>query len=73
MADFSLTITIPDAKMAPLLEALRHQFGAKGDEAVPFTAAELKALYTARVVEDLRDLYRKHQVAKRDQAPLDTL
>ena len=58
MADFSLTIDVEDAKVAEFLDALRWKF----DNAAA-TPAQLKALVTANVRNDLKQVfkaYKKH-------------
>lgn len=56
MADFTVTITVPDPKVAELTAALKDYFGTKAD-GTDYSNAELKALFDAEVRRRLKTLY----------------
>jgi len=59
MADFSFTITVPDAKVPDLVEALRDYFGRKEDGS-DYSQAELKDLFAAETRRRLGVLYKEY-------------
>lgn len=59
MADFSLSITVPDAKVTEFTEALRSYFGKKPDGS-DYSLAELKALVQAETVRWLKARHKDH-------------
>jgi len=63
MADFSIPITVPDDKVADLIDALNVEWGPPGGPAM--TPAELRAELKRRIEEQLKRVYRNH---KRRQA-----
>jgi len=63
MADFSISITVPDDKISDLLDAIRRE---DGDGSL--TAAECKAVLKAHGEQWLRKVYRKHKQAIQDAA-----
>ena len=74
MADFSVTLTVPDAKLAEFIDALNWAWGEKdnGDgTTTPKTGAELKAEYKTRSENALKDVYRRYKEYLRDQQNAD--
>jgi hypothetical protein len=69
MADFSVTITVPDDKVADLQNALRARFGTNQDGSAK-TPAELKALFDAEVKRVLRRIYSDYIIAQRSDPDL---
>lgn len=68
MADFTVTITVPDGKVPELREALKSYFGTKPD-GTAYSNAELKALFDAEVRRRLKTIYvdyMEKQAAKPD-------
>lgn len=64
MADFTVTITVPDAKVPELREALKGYFGAtKIVDGVPVekTNADLKADFDAEVRRMLAKMYKRYK------------
>ena len=59
MADFTVTITVPDAKVADLQLALKDYFGTKED-GTDYSAAELKGLFAGEVRRRLGVLYKEY-------------
>ena len=68
MADFTVTITVPDPKVADLQLALKDYFGTKAD-GTDYTAAELKALFGDEVRRRLKTLYVEY-MKKQATAPV---
>ena len=71
MADFTITITVPDAKVADLQAGLKMYYGQKNNNGVweDYTLAELKALFTEDVKRYLANHYKnyvKSQAAEPD-------
>lgn len=59
MADFSFTITVPDAKVTDLVAALRDYFGKKEDGS-DYSQAELKDLFAAETRRRLGVFYKAY-------------
>jgi len=59
MADFTIPVVVPDAKVADLVLALKDYFGTKEDGS-DYTQAELKALFAAEVRRRLQVLYSEY-------------
>jgi len=77
MADFSVSITVPDAKVNELVAALRWAWGpktpAEGETpAVEYTPAELRAVFKTKVENSLKDIYKRHKEYLRNQQAVDT-
>lgn len=66
MADFSIPITVPDAKVAELVDALNWAWA----DDTPMTGPELRAELKRRVEDQLREIYKNY---KRRQVQLDDL
>ena len=75
MADFSLSITIPDDKVAEMIDALNWNYGQleEDGELRDRTAAELKALVNAGTVQALKDIYKRYQAYLLTQSPVDDI
>ena len=71
MADFSVSITVPDEKTSELVDALRWAWGAK-DDGEPKTPAELKAEFKTRSEAALKDVFKRHKEHLRAQSVIDT-
>ena len=71
MADIIITLTIPDAKLADVLAALRWHFGPKEDGS-NLTQAELRAKLKESMVSSVRDIYTRYKRGERDKQPIDT-
>ena len=69
MADINLTVTIPDPRMDDLVDALRHEYGKKGD-GTDYSLAELRGREEAAVLTRWKKLYRKFIKETADQADL---
>lgn len=59
MADFTITITVPDAKVTDLVEGLRSYFGKK-DDGSDYSQAELKDLFADECRRRLGILYKEY-------------
>lgn len=78
MADFSIVITVPDAKVSAFVAALRWHYGQVEDppDSGSFrdrTQGELKALVDAGTINALKDIYTRHQEYLRAQAAIDSI
>lgn len=69
MADFTVTITVPDDKVTDLQNALRAHFGKNPDRSDK-TPAELKASFDAEVKRVLRRIYSDYIIAQRSNPDL---
>lgn len=70
MADFSVSLTVPDAKVAELVNALRWAWGPKED-GTDKSAAELRAEFKTRSENALKDIFKRHKEYLRSQTPVD--
>ena len=72
MADFSVSLTVEDAKVNDLLDALRWHWGPKSiDPVVEYTTAELKAKLKTSVERSVKDIYKRHKEFVRSQQAID--
>lgn len=71
MADFSIPITVPDDKVADLIDALNGAWNAPG--APDMTPAQLRAELKRRIEDQLRRIYTVHMRDKAKQAYDDAL
>jgi hypothetical protein len=71
MTDIVLTITIPDAKLADVLAALRWQFGAKPD-GTQLSQAEIRAKLRESMASSVQDIYTRYKREEQAKQPIDT-
>ena len=70
MADFSIPLTVPDAKVSELIDALNWQWGEtdNGDgTTTPKTCAEIKVELKARTEQVLKDVFLRYKEHIRSQ------
>lgn len=67
MADFSITITVPNEKVDDLVNAMRMHYGPTNDGQLK-TPAQIKAEFEADVKDSLREMYRNFKIAQQRQA-----
>ena len=70
MADFSIPLTVPDAKVSELIDALNWQWGEtdSGDgTTTPKTCAEIKVELKARTEQVLKDVFLRYKEHIRSQ------
>jgi hypothetical protein len=70
MADFSVTLTVPNDKVNDLVAALRWHWGEKSP-GVEYTQNELRAKLKTSVESSLHDIFRRHKEHLRAQTPID--
>ena len=66
MADFSITLTVDDADVTKLVDALNWDWN---HEAAPLTAGELRSELKTRVVKQLKSSVMRHKEYLRSQTP----
>jgi len=66
LADFSIPITVPDDKVADLIDALNAEWGPPGGPAM--TPAQLRAELKRLTEANLRRIYRNHKRRQAKQA-----
>ena len=69
MADFSISLTVPDNKVTELVAAMRWHYGEKS-EGVEYSQAELRGLLKTSVENSLKNIFTRHKVYLRDQGAL---
>lgn len=60
MANFSISLTVPDDKVTELVEALCWHWGQKSP-GVEYTTAELRAKLKASVEDSLKGIFLRHK------------
>lgn len=73
MADFSISITVPDAKVSELVAAMNWAWGYTGEvgsPTAPRTGAQLRDEFKVRSVQALKDIHQRHQQYLREQQAL---
>ena len=70
MADFSVSITVPNEKRSELVEALRWHWGPNEDDSEK-SVSELRAALKTSVESSLRDIFIRHKRYLRDQQEID--
>lgn len=70
MADYSVSITVPDGKTAELVDALRWHYGQKEDGS-EYSAAELKTKLDDGFRQALADIYLRHKRYLKTQEAVD--
>jgi len=74
MADFSITLTVPDDKISEFVDALNWAWGENdnGDgTTTPKTGAELRAEFKQRSENALKDVFRRYKEHLRQQQAVD--
>lgn len=74
MADFSITLTVEDPKIAGLVAAINWHdppVDGNGDPLPDRTAAECRTWFKARAENALKDIYKRYQEHLRDQTVID--
>jgi len=75
MADFSVTLTVPDDKVAELIDAINWNdppVDENGAPAADRTGAECRAWFKERCENALKDIYKRHKEYLRSQQAIDT-
>ena len=69
MADFSLTITVSDADVQTLVDAINWHNGADPDNPnnLPKTAAQCRTWFKERSIAALKDIVKRHREYLRSQ------
>jgi hypothetical protein len=70
MADYTLTVTIPDNKQTEFIAALRWHFGKKED-GNEYSASELRAKLKESLQNSMSDIFKRYKVYLRDQTIID--
>lgn len=76
MADFSISLTVPDAKLAELVDALRWKFfhtSMKPEDYAQVTPAQLRAKLKEQNENFLKDAFIEHKRWLAAQAQTDTI
>lgn len=73
MADFSVPLTVPDAKVAELLDAINWSVNRLDENGNPdpMSGPEARAWLKASVQQSLRDIFRRHKEHLRAQKAID--
>lgn len=71
MAAFNLQITVPDAKVAELVDALNWHYADEQGDANPETAGQLRARVESHTIQALKDIFKRHKEYLREQTPVD--
>ena len=73
MADFSVSITVPDGKATELLDAINWHVGRVDENGNPdpMTAAEARAWLKEATENSLRGIFTRHKKHLRDQQAID--
>ena len=73
MADFSLTITVPDDKVADLVAAYNDRFPQKDQDgnAVVMDAAAVRALVKEKIMASMKSVYQSYKQEQAAQAASD--
>lgn len=69
MADLSVTISIPDARVDDAIAALRQAYGTKSD-GTDYTPAELRTFFKEEVLGILKEYWKDYQEANKDDLPV---
>ena len=75
MADFTVTLTVDDAKVANLIAAINWNDPPKdqnGNPAPDRNGAQCRAWFKATCVQALKDIYKRHQEYLKSQQAIDT-
>lgn len=73
MADFSVPLTVPDAKVAELLDAINWHIDRRDEQGNPdpLTGAEAKAWLKQTIEDSLRGIFTRHKEYLRSQQAVD--
>ena len=68
MADFNISITIPDDKVSPLVDAIKWDDGGRGDTPSTLTPAQARNAMKLFLIAHMKSIYLDHKKWLAEQA-----